>query len=246
MSFKHPFAIVIVPLCFLFCIPAGGQTNGKNVLFLFSSVKYSDETMGVIQPLVRAQVPQQVNFYHAYLDDPQVEEKSYRESLAETLTRRYAGVQLDLVIACNPAAIRFATEYRDGIFPAVPIVFLAINERELDAHLPSGITGVTSRTGFRETIDLALRLQPDTKAVAVLAGATNWDRDQLSALQAELVHYRDQVKEIDLVGVPNQQMFEKIDALPPHTVVIFQVYPQFSHDPDFGTWDLLAETAQRR
>ena len=246
MAFKHRLTIVIVPLCFLFCIPAESQANEKNVLFLFSSVKYSDETMSVIEPLMRAQVPQQVIFYHAYLDDPQVEEKSYRESLAETLTRRYAGVRLDVVIACNPAAIRFATEYRDSIFPAVPIVFVAINERELDAHLPSGITGVTSRTGFRETIDLALRLQPDTKAVAVLAGATNWDRDQLSALQAELVHYRDQVKEIDLVGVPNQQMFEKIDALPPHTVVIFQVFPQFSHDPDFGTWDLLAETAQRR
>lgn len=246
MPYIHRLTCVIAPLCFLLCAHAEGQTNGKNVLFLFSAVKYSDETMSVIQPLMRAQVPQQITFYHAYLDDPQVEEKSYRESLAETLGRRYTGVKLDVVIACNPAAIRFATEYRDRIFPAVPIVFVAINKRELDSMLPPGVTGVISRTGFRETIDLALRLQPDTKVVAVLAGATNWDRDQLAALQTELVHYRDKVREIDLVGVPNQEMFERIDSLPPHTVVIFQVFPQFSHDPDFGTWDLLAETALRR
>ena len=246
MSYKHRLTLII-PLCFLFCPGIDGQEIGKNVLFLFSSVKYSDETMSVIEPSIRAQVPQHITFYDAYLDDPQVEEKSYRESLAETLRRRYAGVQLDVVIACNPAAIRFATEYRDKIFPAVPIVFAGIGTRELGGPMMQpGVTGVTSPTGFRETIELALHLQPETKVFAVLAGVTKWDRDQLAALQSELAHYRDRVKEVDLVGAPNHEMLARIDALPPHAVVIFQVFPQFSDRPDFGTWDLLAETTQRR
>jgi len=246
MSPKHWLAILSVLFGFLFCASAEGQTDEKNVLFLFSAIKYSDETINVIEPLMRAQVPRQITFYHAYLDDPQVEEKSYRESLAETLRHRYAGVRLDVIIACNPAAIHFAIEYRDKIFPAVPIVFVGINQRELDSLMPSGVTGVVSQTGFRETIDLALHLQPETKVVAVVAGATNWDRDQLAALHTELVHYQDKEKEIDLVGVPNKEMLARIDALPPHSVVIFQVYPQFSDHPDFGTWELLAATAARR
>jgi PAS domain S-box-containing protein len=40
-------------------------------------------------------------------------------------------------------------------------------------------------------------------------------------------------------------MLERISLLSPHTVVMFQMAPQFSDQPDFGTWDLLGEVAQR-
>ena len=106
------FAILSVPLLCSFFVPCAAGQTGKNVLFLFSSVKYSDETLSIIEPAIRARYPQQITFYHAYLDDPQVEEKSYRESLVETLRHRYAGVKMDVVIACNPAALNFATEFR--------------------------------------------------------------------------------------------------------------------------------------
>jgi PAS domain S-box-containing protein len=248
LPFKNSrwLAILGIPLlCFFFDASAVGQ-SGKNVLFLFSAIKYSDETLSVIEPAIRARYPQQITFYHAYLDDPQVEEKSYRQSLAETLRRRYAGVKMDVVIACNPAALNFATEFRSSVFPDVPIVFVGVGELELAAQKSwPGVTGVVTASGFRPTIDLALYLQPDTQVVAVVAGATRWDSSQLAALHSELLRYQDRVKEIDIVGTPNYQLLQRVAALPPRTVVMFQVYPQFSDEPDFGTWDLLTETARR-
>ena len=191
-----------------------GQT-GKNVLFLFSAVKYSDETLSIIEPAIRARSPQQITFYHAYLDDPQVEEKSYRQSLAETLRHRYAGVKMDVVIACNPAALNFATEFRSSVFPDVPIVFVAVGELELAAQKSwPGVTGVVTASGFRPTIDLALYLQPDTQAIAIVAGATRWDRSQLAALHSELVRYQDKVKVIDIVGTPNYQLLAESRCAP--------------------------------
>ena len=153
---------------------------------------------------------------------------------------------MDAVIACNPAALNFATEFRNSVFPDVPIVFVAVGELELAAQKSwPGVTGVVTASGFRPTIDLALYLQPDTQAIAIVAGATRWDRSQLAALHSELVRYQDKVKVIDIVGTPNYQLLERVAALPPRTVVMFQVYPQFSDEPDFGTWDLLRETARR-
>ena len=223
------------------------QASPKNVLVLFSAVKYSEETLDAVEPSIRARVPGPITFYVAYLDDPQVEQRSYRESVAETLRRRYAGVKMDVVIAANPAAILFTEEYRDKIFQGVPIVFVSINKRELEGQkLPPAMTGVVTPLGFRETIDLALRLQPDTNAFAVVTGVTSWDSRQLGFLHSELVRYQDKVKEIDLVGPPNGQMLERVAALPPHTVVLFQTFPQFSDQPSFGTWDLLAAVAQLR
>ena len=105
---RGAFTIVCALFCFLFGPGAQGQASRKNVLFLFSAIKYSDEQLNVMEPLIRSKVAQKIAFYHAYLDDPQVEEKTYRESLAETLRRRYIGVKMDVLIACNPAAIRFA------------------------------------------------------------------------------------------------------------------------------------------
>ena len=182
----------------------------------------------------------------AYLEDPQVEEKSYRESMSETLRRRYAQVKLDVVIACNPAALHFAVEYRDKIFPGVPIVFVGVGAGDLkNQKIWPGVTGVASPWGFRETIDLMLRLQPDTNTIAVVAGDTRWDKGFVAVAHSELLRHRDKVEEIDVVGPVNHQLYERVAALPPHTVVLFQAYPQFANQPEFGTWDLVAAISQR-
>jgi PAS domain S-box-containing protein len=200
----------------------------------------------VVQPYMRAHFPGPINFYYAYLEDIQSEENPSWESQAEIYRRKYAGVKMDVVIANVGPSLRFAVKYREKIFPGAPIVFVSVNERELEGQkIWPGVTGVTNPLGFKETIDLALRLHPDTKAITVISGVTNWDSNWLRVLRSELVHYQDKVKEIDLVGNPNRQMLERISALPPHTLVMFQMAPQFSDQPDFGTWDLLSEVAQR-
>ena len=241
-------AILGVLLFLLTASASPTEPTAKNVLVLFSSVQYSEGFLDVVEPAVRTRVPGPINFYDAYLDDPHVEQKAYRDSQAETFRRRYAAVKLDLVIANNPAAFQFAVQYRDKIFPGVPIVFNAVAERDLDGQKmwPQGVTGVAPPLGFQETIDFALRLQPDTKAVAVVSGITTWDQRFLAIARSELLRHQDKVTEIELVGAVNDhQILERIVALPPHTVVLFQAYPQFSNQPEFGTWDLLTEVAQR-
>ena len=93
----------ITLLSILLCILAGrdaqAQPRAKNVLFVFSIVKYSDEMLDVIQPHMRARCPGPINFYYAYLEDIQSEENPSWESQAEIFRRRYAGVKMDVVIA---------------------------------------------------------------------------------------------------------------------------------------------------
>jgi PAS domain S-box-containing protein len=249
----------IIPFCALalltifaipFCVLPGsadkGQPGEKNVLVLFSSVQYSQSTLDLIEPSMRARIPGSITFYAAYLEDPQVEEKSYRESMSETLRRRYAKVKLDVVIVCNPAALHFAVEFREKMFPGVPIVFVGVGAGDLEGQkIWPGVTGVASPWGFRETIDLMLRLQPDAKTVAIVAGETRWDKQFLAVAHSELLRHKDKVREIDLSGPSNHQLYEGVAALPPHTVVLFQAYPQFESHPEFGTWDLVAAVSQR-
>ena len=238
--------VFALPFCALSSSADEGQPGHKNVLVLFSAVQYSQSTLALIEPPMRARVPEPITFYDAYLEDPQVEEKSYRESVSEALRHRYAKVKLDVVIVSNPAALHFAVEYRDKIFPGVPIVFVGVGAGDLkNQKIWPGVTGVASPWGFRETIDLMLRLEPDTNTIAVVAGDTLWDKQFVAVAHEELLHHRDKVAEIDVVGPPNHQLYDRVAALPPHTIVLFQAYPQFANQPEFGTWDLVTAISQR-
>ncbi len=221
----------------------GPQTSAKHVLLLFSFFERDHTSLDRMEASVRASLPWPVDFSVEYLESPRFEQKSYRDSLAETFRRELDGQKPDLVMAAAEPALRFAVEYRDRMFPGVPIVFWAISSSLAEEKMP-GVTGVASPAGVRETVDLALGLQPDTTAVAVITNTSETERYWLGETHKELLRHQDKVREIDLVGPPGADMLEKVAALPPHTIVMFLQFPQDSNQPPISNWDVLAATSR--
>jgi PAS domain S-box-containing protein len=219
------------------------QAKSKNVLVLFSSSAPDNaQFLDVIEPAIRAHVSEPITFYIADLIINVGQWGDYQESQAEVFRHTYANVKLDLVIPVDPPAALFAVQYRDRGFPGVPIVFTQIGTREFGERTwPTGVTGLTVPVGVGETIDLALRLHPDTKNVAVLPGQ---DVFWTAVAHAEMLRRQDRVKEIQLLGPPTPELLAQALALPPHTVVLFHNSPGLAHAA-FGGWDLLAGITQR-
>jgi PAS domain S-box-containing protein len=166
--------------------------------------------------------------------------------MAEAFRRRYADKELDLIITNGPHALEFAEHYRDRISPGVPIVFSGVSANRLEGKARGpGITGVAEALNLRKTIDLALRLEPDTTAVVVIAGATDWDKFWLGAAHLALLPYQSKIREIDLVGPPGPDLLKQMDALPTHTVALFQVQPEDSSQTVVGIDDLLPMITKR-
>jgi PAS domain S-box-containing protein len=237
------FTVFGILLSVLTSVCASAQTGPKNVLILhnWAGLPLSWAQM---ESTVRSRVPAQVNFYSASVENPRFYEEGYRESLAETLQRGYGGVKLDAVVAATYPVLQFAMQFRDRIFPGVPIVFTDVSAQEAPKSWP-GVTGVVSPLGLKETIDLALRLQPDTKAVAIVTGESEWDKYWLAVAHSELVRHQDRVREIDLVGPADRQLLDRVTALPPHTVALFQLRPDDTAHPAYDPLDLLKAIAQR-
>src|SRR5262249_7605495 len=170
-----------------------------------------------------------LNFSIVDLDDPRFEQKSYQENLAEAFRAGYADEKLDLVITVGTTPLQFAVQYRDKMFPDVPIVFMS-NDFSLPEQTRAGVTGVVSPMEVPETIDMTLRLHPDTQAIAIIgkASGTFGDSYWLAAEHAELLSHHDRVREIDLIGSPTPELLQRVAELPPHTVVLFQLYPEDS------------------
>ena len=199
--------------------------------------------MDLIESAVRVRVRGEVNFYTVFMDHQRFDgDKSYRDNLAETIRREYKQTKLDVVIAAGIEALQLATQYHEKVFPGVPIVFFGLSASELKRAKPMpGMTGVTTSPDLRETIDLALRVHPDTTAVAVIDAAPNfWWR----VAHAEVLRHQDKVREIDVLGPPSPQMLEKVAALPPHTVILFQLAPASLAEPAVTAFDVLNAAAQ--
>jgi PAS domain S-box-containing protein len=243
LSARVWFAVLGLLLCILIRPSAAAQPAVKNVLILHSWASLP-QSWDLMESTVRSRVPGQMNFYTASVENPRFDEDEYRESLAETLRRGYGGVKLDLVIAAGYPVLQFATQYRDTMFPGVPIVFTDVSSQQEHMLWPD-VTGVISPLGMGETIDLALHLHPDTTAVAIVTGVTEWDKYWLAVAHSELLRRQDKVREIDLIGPAGNQILEKVAELPPHTVVLFQLRPDDSIRPALNPMDFLAAVAQR-
>ncbi len=152
--------------------------------------------------------------------------------------------KLDLVVSVMTPPLHLRCNTGTRWFPGVPIVFMS-NSTPLPEKIWPGVTGVQSATGVQETIDLALHLHPDTQAVAVISKASGQDNDWFQAEHAELLRHRDKVTEIDLLGPARPELLQSVAELPPHTVVLFQLYPEDANQPAFGALDVLAAVAER-
>lgn len=236
-------------LCFvagiLLCVLAGSASAAptpKNVVLLFSDFGQRTDFLDLFETSLRAQEPGPITFYEAYMEVPQGGDAAYLQSEADTLRRRYSGLKLDAVVVIGPSALEFALQYRDTIFPGVPIAFTGLGSRQFAGQTWPGVTGLTNPVGLGETIDLALRLQPDTTTVAVIAPKE--DSFWLAATHTELLRYRNRIKEVYFDGPASRELFEKVTALPDHTIVLFHLAPP-SGQPALAGLDLIDAIAER-
>ena len=251
LSFASEFSVHVRGFvsAILLCVLAGSasaEPAPKNVLVLFTNLGQRATFLDSFEASLRAREPGPIRFHEAYLEQPEREngdDESYLESQADTLRRRYSGMKLDAVVVNGPSALQFALHHRDTIFPGVPIAFIGLGTRQFAGKTWPGVTGLTNPVGLGETIDLALRLHPDTTTVAVLAPSN--DPYWLAATHAELLRYRERIKETYLYGPASRELFEKVTALPDKTIVLFHLAAPASGQPALAGLDLIDAVAER-
>ncbi|MGB7750461.1 MAG: PAS domain S-box protein [Candidatus Acidiferrales bacterium] len=248
---KHslPRVLVLLFVCAAF-YPfsfAADTRHAKNVLVLYS---FSDPRLANSQDAlkvpVRRQVHAPVDFEVEYLEAQRFEDLGYEQSLSDTLRHAYANQKFDVIVVDGYPALRFAETHRSEIFPGAPIVFSGVYAgRVQDQKLPPGVTGVTETEDVRGSLELAFRLQPGTKHVALVTGTTEFERYWFGEFHNAFLPFKDKVDLIDLVGLPIDQLMRQALSLPPQTVVFFQIPPQFSTQPVLGTYDVLLAIGQQ-
>ena len=119
---------------------------------------------------------------------------SYKALLRDFLRAKYADKKIDVAVAIMAPALDFLMAYGNLIFPGTPIVFCGLDRGQLGTRsLPPNTFGVLIKREFAPTLELALRLHPETERVVVVSGTSDFDQELLAQAQTDFRPYKNRV-----------------------------------------------------
>jgi signal transduction histidine kinase len=150
-------------------------------------------------------------------------EAGYESQLAQFFRSKYAGATPDLIIAVMEPALDFLLRHGDRIFPGVPIVFASIDASTLEGkQLPSNVTGVLLKRMYSPTLEVALRLQPDTRNVFVVGGgASPFDRLLQTLVRRDLRPFEGRLNITYLFDMTMDALLTRVSSLPSNSVILY-------------------------
>jgi PAS domain S-box-containing protein len=171
-------------VCFLLPGIVGSQTSApfpedviakKKLLVLHSYYKGFEWTDLIDRGIGEAMDPfgKDISIYTEYMDLKRFPERQHIASLREVYRIKYSKVRFDAILCTDDHAFQFLLDYRDELFPGVPVVFCGVNDFDpsmLKGH--PGFTGKQERLNVKKTIEIALDINPNLKRIVVVADTT--------------------------------------------------------------------------
>jgi signal transduction histidine kinase len=173
--------------------------------------------------ILNTRLSQSVDYYAEYIDAPRIPAPQFERAFRDYLRAKYRNQRFDLVIAMQDVAWDFVRKYRSVLFPRTPIVF---SSRNRNVARPRNSTGVVSEINLRATLDFALTLQPETKEVFVVTGASNRDKVYENLARAQLRGFEPRVALTYLAGLPRTELERRVATLPEASIVYYLLFYQ--------------------
>lgn len=209
--------------------PAWGQSP-KNVLVIhggWSKLPYNMVSDEQIESVISNNRNIRTQIFNEYMDEKRLAVNA--QAFAELLRQKYTGKKVDLILAVSPAALNLLLGEGATLWPGVPIVFLIVDLRAVPSHLPANVTGVMADVDFAGTLELALRLQPETKQVFYIVGDSQYEQFLRHAAERDLEPFAGRVQIEYLDHLPLSKLLTRVGQLPSNSVIFFQ---EFNRDVD--------------
>lgn len=196
----------------------------KRILLLHH---YGREIPGVVlfeqgfENVLRSQAQSGVELYRETLEAYRFPGEAHAQFVRNYLKQKYAGRQIDVVIAYTDTSLAFVTKYRDELFPGVPLVYVVSRRPEAGTEPPLS-TGVWAGPNVKETLQLALRLQPSTQQVFVISGPLNGNQMMEVEVKDQLREFEKRVRLNYLTSRPLEEVITAVTSLPEHSIVLCQ------------------------
>jgi len=220
-------------LCFLFLvifnqIAYAGTFGKKNVLVLNSyheGLSWTDGIVKGIESVFKGEKERRdIELYYEYMDTKRYFGERYFQKLYDAYKEKYRTTHFDVVIVTDNDAFDFARKHYHGLFSGVPIVFCGVNDYS-DSMVKGydRITGVAEDTDVKSTIEIALKLHPDTSQFVVVGDNTTTGIAMKNQVLEVVPYFRDRVRFVFLEDFDIRELLSKVREIPPHSVILLSV-----------------------
>ncbi len=166
-----------------------------------------------------------VDVYVEYLDLPLSEATPYVGRITDLLAAKYASQPIDVVVAHRPEALNYVLANRQMLFSGAPVVFCDVSLSEVESLGPlSDVTGALFVFDATKAVEQSLDLLPETEHVAIVGGASRFDRGGADLARRILQAHADRIEVLSLDGRPLEEQLERVSALPDRSMVIVPSY----------------------
>jgi signal transduction histidine kinase len=255
---RFPFHAVVCILLILAFAASVGAAAPQNILVLNSyhqGYKWTDdETRGIVDGL--APVKGSIKLYIEYMGTKWSNDQRFFTLMRDTLKHKYRGIPFRAIIVTDNDAFDFVRLYRDEIFGRIPVVFCGVNWfRDEDLKGQTHFTGVNEDADIAATVNVMLKLHPQTKTIYAVMDSTTTGRIVRAKIQELIPRYRDTVSFQFLEDADMDSILKTVAAAPDGSLVLLTVFQkdksgvfyEFSEStsllsgasrvPVYGLWD---------
>lgn len=192
---------------------------------------------GVEDEISKSVIP--VEVFTEYMDAKRFVDKDYTEQLKKLFFLKYSKEPPEVILVADDNALQLMLDVKKDLFPKIPMVFTGINYifKYLDIlqkDFPEA-TGVVEDIDLKGTLDLALKLFPETKNLAIVTDEyTVTGKSIYNLFQKYLAEYPVKFNEIYLGNTTMLELQNRLSHLPPNTIAILGAYNRDKNQEFFG------------
>ena len=207
-------------------LPEGPTQAPKRILVLYDENK--DDLPGLartdrsLRDTFRSGLGTAVEIHSESMGLSRSRQPGHDSLLAEFYRSKYADMPPDLIVAVMESPLDFLLRHGERIFPGVPIVFASIDASTIKGKtLPANVTGVLIKRTYSPTLDVVLRLQPETRDVFVVGGAAPFDRFLQTFVRRDLQSFEGRIGIHYLFGLTMDEWLTRLSSLPEHSAILY-------------------------
>ena len=169
-----------------------------------------------------------IKLIHDYMDVRRNIMPEYLQHLYELYRTKYSQKHFDAIVAVDDAAYQFVQNYRQELFPGVPLVFAGVNDVSSVRALRPGdpVTGVVENIDLKGTLETITAVQPETKRIVVIQDTSAVSMLHRQQLEAEWPAFAGRLEKVYLDDLNMWELQERVAALRPEDVVLLLTFTQ--------------------
>ncbi len=237
--------------------PTAQSGPRRRVLYINSyhrGYKFSDDITRGLETVLK-EPANNVELLIEYMDTKRLDSAAYLEELYGLYKTKYGARPPNLVVSSDDAALNFLFKYADDLFPGAPVVFCGANF--FDVSRLAGFerfTGVSELIDVAGTLDIALKLHPQTRQIVVVNDITVTGQ-RIHERIAQLEGNYPNLTFVYLENVSMAELRQRLSQLEPGSLVLLTLFfrdgegaffeyddftlavTQSSAVPVYATWD---------